>query len=228
MEDLMEIVLMEKTENYIPPAHWNFLTPFYDIGCILLGFGKGFRHRIIKHLNLSGTERILDAGCGTGTLLIMLKEIYPSVVAEGLDPDEKALQIAYKKTQKNNFNIPLHRGAMNNMHFENSSFNVVLSSLVFHHLQKDNRLASLKECLRVLKPGGRMLLIDFGPPRPYIVDRILSRLFSLFEPIEDGVEGRIPELILEVGFNKVNEIGKYLYGITFYESYKQDEKGGES
>src|SRR3989338_4963982 len=153
-----------------------------------------------------------------------LKEIYPSVVAEGLDPDEKALQIAYKKTQKNNFNIPLHRGAMNNMHFENSSFNVVLSSLVFHHLQKDNRLASLKECLRVLRPGGRMLLVDFGPPRPYIVDRILSGLFSLFEPIEDGRKGRIPELILKAGFSKVNEVEKYLYGITFYEGYRQKEE----
>lgn len=202
--------------------------PFYDIGCILLGFGKGFRHRIIKHLNLSGTERILDAGCGTGTLLIMLKEIYPSVVAEGLDPDEKALQIASQKSHRNNTNILLHCSIMDNMPFESNSYDVIVSSLVFHHLQKDNRLASLKECLRVLRPGGKMLLVDFGPPRPYIVDRILSMLFSLFEPIEDGVEGRIPELMLKAGFSKVNEVEKYLYGITFYESYKQDEKGGES
>ncbi|MBI5749232.1 MAG: hypothetical protein HZA00_08905, partial [Nitrospinae bacterium] len=60
---------------------------------------------------------------------------------------------------------------------------------------------------------------DFGPPRSYIVARILSRLFSLFEPIEDGVEGRIPELMLKAGFSKVNEGEKYLYGITIYKGY---------
>ena len=220
----METIIKEKTKNYIPPAHYDFLTTFYDIGCVLLGFGKNFRCRIIQHLGLWGTEHLLDAGCGTGTLLVMLKKYYPEVIAEGLDPDKKALQIASQKSHRNNANILLHCSTMDNMPIESNSYDVIVSSLVFHHLQKDNRFASLKECLRVLRPGGRMLLVDFGPPRPYIVDRILSGLFSLFEPIEDGRKGRIPELILKAGFSKVNEVEKYLYGITFYEGYRQKEE----
>lgn len=216
----MEIIKKAKIRNYIPPAHWNFLLPFYDTGCYLLGFGRNFRFKIIQHLRLSGTERLLDAGCGTGTLLAILKEIYPSVIAEGLDPDEKALQIAIKKFHSNNTNIILHCSKMDNMPFKNDSFDIITSSLVFHHIQKNDRLASLKEYLRVLKPLGRLVLVDFGPPGYNLVDRILSALFSVFEPIKDGREGRIPELMLEVGFNKVSEIGKYLYGITFYEGYK--------
>lgn len=220
MENLSEIVNRDRIKNYIPPAHYDFLLPFYDIGCVLLGFGRNFRCKIIRHLGLWGAEHILDVGCGTGTLLIMLKEIYPSVFAEGLDPDKKALQIASQKSHRNNANILLHCSTMDNMPFESNSYDIVVSSLVFHHIQENNRFESLKECLRILKPQGRMLLVDFGPPRPYIVDRILSGLFSLFEPIEDGRKGRIPELMLKAGFSKVNEVEKYLYGITFYEGYK--------
>ncbi len=218
MENLNETV----NKNYIPPAHWDFLTPFYDVGCILLGFGSGFRHRIIQDLNLSGTEKILDAGCGTGTLLIMLKNLYPSIITEGLDPDEKALKIAIKKSKKSHTNIIFHCSTMDNMPFESSSFDIVVSSLTFHHIQQDDKLASLKECYRILKPQGRMLLVDFGPPDSYLLNRASSKIFSLFEPIEDGRKGRIPELMSEAGFYKVNEAGKYLYGITFYKGYKNE------
>ncbi|MBI3600163.1 MAG: class I SAM-dependent methyltransferase [Nitrospinae bacterium] len=216
----METIINKKIKNYIPPAHWDFLTPLYDRGCVLLGFGRRFRLGIIQSLNLTGAERILDAGCGTGTSLLMVKKLYPEVAAEGLDPDEKALAIAREKSLKNNVSVILHGGIMDDMPFENNTFDVVVSSLVFHHLEKGAKIASLRECLRVLKPKGRMLLVDFGPPGHSPVSRILSKIFSLFESIEDGREGKIPLLMLDVGFSGVNEVGRYLHGISFYEGYK--------
>ena len=214
--------MITKDRKHIPPAHWDFLTSFYDVICILLGFGKRFRKKIIKHLNLKGTERILDAGCGTGTLLVMLKNLYPSLDAVGIDPDEKAIKIAQRKIRKHNLDISLQIGTMSNMQFDSNSFDVVMSSLVFHHIPVDEKTSSLKECLRVLKQNGRMLLADFGPLKLKGFSKILpiTKLWDIFEPIDDGRKGEIPLLMSKVGF-KVNEVGQYIYGITFYEGIKE-------
>ncbi|MEW6456653.1 MAG: methyltransferase domain-containing protein [Acidobacteriota bacterium] len=210
----------DEIKNYIPPTPLNFFTKFYDIGCILMGLGKKFRFFIVQNLKLSGKERILDAGCGTGTLLLILKKIYPSITAEGLDPDSNVLNIAKKKFEKNGINITLYCSKMDNMPFEDNSFDVLVSSLAFHHIKKEERMPSLGECLRILKPRGKMLLIDFGPPDSNFFNRILSILMGFFELIEDGKKGRIPLLMKEAEFSEVKHTAKYLHNIAFYEGYK--------
>ena len=77
-----------------------------------MGMGKRFRHAIIDRLGIAGTEKVLDAGCGTGALLMTLKERYPGVVASGLDPDETALEIAKRKSKGKGLDIKWHLGFM--------------------------------------------------------------------------------------------------------------------
>lgn len=111
---------------------YDFLTPFYDFALDIIGFGVKQRIKIVNLLNLKIGERLLDLGCGTGSLLIVAKSKYPNVDMTGVDADEKVLEIAKDKIQKSNLNIKLIKSSADKLPFKDSSFDVVVSTLVFH------------------------------------------------------------------------------------------------
>ena len=53
----------------LPAANRHWLTPFYDLGCELMGLGRSFQRDVLAQLRLSGKEHLLDVGCGSGTWL---------------------------------------------------------------------------------------------------------------------------------------------------------------
>jgi ubiquinone/menaquinone biosynthesis C-methylase UbiE len=205
-------------KKYIPPAHLDLFTPVYDLGCCLIGLGKGFRAEVVRHLKVTGTERILDAGCGTGELIVMLKGLYPRVTAEGLDPDEPALRIAGRKAIGKGLDISWQVGAMEEMPFRDETFDTIVSTLALHHVDKEHRLGALKECLRILRHGGRMVLVDIAPDDSTLSGRLLFAALGLVESLNK--RDQILSLMREAGFSGVREIGKYRYGITFIEGQK--------
>ncbi len=208
----------QEKKSYIPPMHLNFLTPIYDIGCTLMGLGRRFRSAVIDRMGITGTEKILDAGCGTGALLVALKGRYPSVSAEGLDPDEKALEIAKRKSGRKGLDIKWHLGFMEKMPFDDSSFDIVVSTLALHHVNPEKKLQALMDCRRVLRPSGRMVLVDVSPDDTGLFSRIIYKVLSMFEHLMKV--NQIMAMMKEAGFSEVREIESYRYGVTFIEGRK--------
>ena len=210
----------DKQENktYIPPMHLDFLTPIYDLGCSLMGLGRRFRYAIIDRLGITGAEKVLDAGCGTGALLMALKERYPSVSAEGLDPAESALEIAKRKSARNGLDIKWHHGFMEELPFEDDSFDIVVSTLAFHHIDPEKKLQALKECRRVLKPAGRMVLVDVSPDDTGIFGRMIYKILSMLEHLMKV--DRIMAMMKESGFSEVRNAERLRRGVVFIEGRK--------
>lgn len=206
--------------DYIPPAFFFYLLPFYDLSCKIVGLGKKFRLSIIKELNLKGNERILDAGCGTGELLLFLKLTYPEIQGEGVDPDEGALGIARRKFESLSLNIPLKKGFMHELPYDDEYFDAVITTLAFHHIPSNKKIDSLKECLRVLKKGGIFYLVDFGPPDSRFSSRLIAKVMSWLEHGREGIEGKIPRLMEEAGFKNVKTFARFPHSIVGYKGEK--------
>ena len=153
-------IIDDHKRTFLPAAGRDFFLPLYDPLTSLLGGDRARRH-LIEQANISSGQRILDIGCGTGTLAVQLKKERADVEVVGLDPDPKALRRARAKTTRAGVSVQFDQGFADALPYESSSFHRVLSSLMFHHLEDETREKTLREVLRVLKPGGSFHLFDF-------------------------------------------------------------------
>ena len=137
----------------------------YDllVSALMLGFEGRFREKQLTLAKLQPGERVLDVGCGTGTLAIAAKRhVGPNGAVTGVDPAAEMIERAVKKASARSADVAFRTAAAEELPFANGTFDVVLSSLMLHHLPKETRRAGVQEMRRVLKPGGRLLAIDFG------------------------------------------------------------------
>lgn len=209
--------------EFIPAAGHDVFLPFYDPLVGLLGFDRA-RREIIARANIQSGHRILDIGCGTGTLVVKLKRQYPSAQVVGLDPDPKALRRARIKAARARVSVELNQGFADQLPYKEGSFDRIFSSFMFHHLNEHEREKMLREVLRVLSPAGLFHLVDF------IVDgaspRLLDRLFRFHAQMKDNSDERILGLMSHVGLTnpvRVNE-GYMLFGLlrtAYYQAQTQ-------
>ena len=148
-------------KEYLPAAGRDLFLPLYDPLTTLIGLGK-VRRQLVDQARLQPKQRVLDVGCGTGTLLVLLKRRYPEIEAVGIDPDPRALERATRKARRAQLRIRFERGFADRLDCETSSFDRVLSSFMFHHLEGDAKFATLRQVQRVLKPGGCFDMVDFA------------------------------------------------------------------
>jgi ubiquinone/menaquinone biosynthesis C-methylase UbiE len=119
---------------------------------------------LVRQADIQQTHRVLDVGCGTGTLAILIKQAQPQAEVVALDPDPEVLTIARRKSTKSGHQLTFHQGFASSLPFPDDSFDRVLSSFVFHHLTLQDRRLALSEVLRVLRPKGKFCLVDFAKP----------------------------------------------------------------
>ncbi len=138
---------------------------FYDIVAKVLFFGREgkFRRTILEQAQLAPGETVLDVGCGTCTLAIAAKErAGPSSVVHGIDATPGMIEVAERKARKAGADVRFQVGLIEKIPFPDGTFDLVLSSLMLHHLPEELQKKGLEEIRRVLKPGGRFLGVDFA------------------------------------------------------------------
>lgn len=188
-------------ESYIPAMKYNWLTPVYDLVARLMGDSK-LKQRLLELSEIKPGQRVLDVGCGTGTFLAMAKEREPGAELFGIDGDPNILQIAGSKLERKHLNIQLDQGMAYKLPYADGYFDRVVSSLVFHHLTTENKHRSFAEVLRVLRPEGSMVILDFGPPVARFT-RFLAGILRRLEHTSDNLEGRLPEFAKQAGFQDI-------------------------
>jgi ubiquinone/menaquinone biosynthesis C-methylase UbiE len=137
----------------------------YDllVWALMLGRERTFRERTLDLARLATGESVLDVGCGTGTLTIAAKHrVGPLGTVTGVDASPEMIARARKKTRKEGVAVNFQMATAQSLPFRDAAFDVVLSSVMLHHLPDDARALCISEIRRVLRPGGRFLAIDFG------------------------------------------------------------------
>ena len=180
-----------------------------------MGFGRASQE-LVSQANIERGQCVLDIGCGTGTLIVRLKQQYPAVQVVGLDPDAKALRRARKKAGRAGVSVQLDHGFADELPYRERSFDRVFSSFMFHHLDEHEREKTSREVLRVLRPGGSFHLLDF------VVDYADGAAHGFFERLIGGhalmktnTNERLLQLIRRAGFTHVTRIkeGSMLFGL---------------
>lgn len=175
----------------------------YDFILILAGFGKKFRKKIVNSVRINQHDQILDVGCGTGVFLELLKKQYPTVSITGIDPDKQALEIARKRLAKYQ-DFKLLNGFAESLPFENESFDIVFSTLAFHHMPTEIKEKAIREIYRVLKLDGKLAIVDFGTAKHHWFYRIVT-FWEKIEYMEGNLQGLIPKYMEGVGFKNIKE-----------------------
>jgi demethylmenaquinone methyltransferase/2-methoxy-6-polyprenyl-1,4-benzoquinol methylase/phosphoethanolamine N-methyltransferase len=183
---------------------------FYDIAAWLMTFGRepGIRRMTIELAGVREGERVLDVGCGTGTLSIAAKRAAgPTGEVHGIDPSAEMIAVAGEKAAKAGVDAEFQTAVIEKLPFPDGHFDVVLSSLMLHHLPADVKRAGFGEVGRVLKPGGRFLAIDIAESGGFF-GHILQAHFSRHKA--DGKLDMAPGMLREAGFRDV-ELGRTKY-----------------
>ena len=147
--------------KYVPAASLDILLPVYDPIMRLFGFTRALRP-LVDQAELLPHHTVLDIGCGTGALDLLIKDVHPEVTVTGIDPDPRALTRAGLKARRASVTIRFDRGFADALPYPDQAFDRVFSSMMLHHVPRAEKDGVLTEARRVLKPGGRLELLDFA------------------------------------------------------------------
>lgn len=207
--------------GYIPALRFHWLTPVYDLLLRWAFPEQRLKRHIVNHVGAPST--LLDLGCGTGTLTGMLQSARPQARIAALDIDSAVLDIARRKaTEAGVVGISFVQGSASMLPFDDATFDCIASSLVIHHLTLENKQWALRECQRVMRPGGMLLIADFAAPRSAYAWAV-SALVRHLEEVEDNVRGRLPGLIADAGFTGIEALahfGSILGTLTVYRAFR--------
>jgi Methylase involved in ubiquinone/menaquinone biosynthesis len=209
----------EPRRTYIPAAGHDWFLPLYDPFMKLLGADRA-RRVLLDQAAVRPSHRVLDIGCGTGSLVILIKHLHPDVDVVGLDPDPKALARARRKAERAAVSIQFDEGFSDELPYPEGAFDRVFSSFMFHHLRPDEKEKTLREVRRVLKPGGFLHMLDFGGPESS-PDSFLARLLHFSHRLKDNFGGRILTFMSQAGLADVKEVSHRatLFGpIAYYQA----------
>ncbi len=198
-------------QKYIPALSFRWLTPLYDAiidGPMLIA---RMRRALLTQMGDLSNKKVLDVGSGTGTMSIMIKQVHATAEVVGLDGDSQILEIARSKAQNLGIEIRFDQGMAFDLPYPNESFDVVLTSMMLHHLSRDDKQTTAQEMYRVLRPGGRLFGADFAAPRSSF-GRAIRPITRRFERVAENLDGFLPVMFTEAGFKDYQEIRRYFFG----------------
>jgi ubiquinone/menaquinone biosynthesis C-methylase UbiE len=126
------------------------------------GQWRKLRQRTADLARIQPGEQVLDVGCGTGTLAMeVARRVGRAGRVAGVDPGTEQIARARARAARRHLPVEFQIGVIEQLAFPDRSFDVVLSTLMMHHVPPPLKRQGLAEIARVLKPGGRLVMADF-------------------------------------------------------------------
>jgi ubiquinone/menaquinone biosynthesis C-methylase UbiE len=193
---------MSDEHRYVPAAGRAGLTRFYDLGVRLTMRERQWRPLVVDAVADGSPQTVVDVGCGTGALSIPIAERLPKARVVGVDGDPEVLEIAREKPGADG--VEWTEGLAGSLPLKDGEADVVVTSLVLHHLPLATKREMLAETHRVLRSGGRLIVADWAAPQDVIASAgfALLQLLDGFATTNDNRRGLIPQLIVQAGFSE--------------------------
>ena len=203
----------------------------HDRGLSLNGFSRyydlvtpaersRFRRKQIQLGGIRAGERVLDVGCGTGSLSMLSGiAVGENGAAAGIDIAPNMISAARRKAERAGLKIDFRVASVDELPYPDCSFDVVTSTMMFHHLPVRIKERGLKEIHRVLKADGRFFLCDFLTPHPLTAPLMLL-MFLWIPSTRYQLFGRLPGLIRECGFASPQRVARGAF-LTCYRTAKR-------
>lgn len=177
---------------YIPALFFHWMTPFYE--CTVTPFMWRTWKRIARAaVDLTPQNGVIaDVGCGPGTILRNVHDLRSDTHLQGSDIDPAIVRIAKKKSAHQRISYSV--ASIDSLPYADNSVDTVISSLMFHHLDKQIQISAFREIQRILKPSGRFLLFDFSRSKNWFTH--ITKLYAVLEP---SISSQIDGQLLEIG-----------------------------
>ncbi|MFN8486128.1 MAG: methyltransferase domain-containing protein [Caldilineaceae bacterium] len=193
------------THTHAPETQGNVIrwAHFYDpcVKLLTLGRAKALRQKTVALAQIQPGDQVLEVGCGTGDVALAAQTLAGADgQVYGIDPATEMIETAQRKAAQAHQAVTFQVGVIEQLAFPDQSFDVVLSSLMMHHLPDALKSRGLAEIVRVLKPGGRLLIVDFKRPTSGR-HQWLSLLF-LHNHMPTGLQD-LPALLTNAGFSEI-------------------------
>lgn len=157
----------EKTKGLILNGGWRYdLAEWFCDSILFRGHVRKLRQHAIDQADIQTGESVLDIGCGTGTLAIEVqRRLGGTGHIFGIDPGPEQVARARSKAARRTLPINFQIGTIEQLAFPDQTFDVVFSVIMMHHLPNRIKRQGFTEIVRVLKPGGRLIIADFKHPK---------------------------------------------------------------
>ncbi len=198
---------MDAEKTFTPALGHSWLTPLYDLAIAGLTREKTWRGALVGFVDPQTGERILDVGCGTGSLIIQLKIASPQSHIVGIDPDPEVLASARSKAATAGHEVEWREGFLTKeLATELAPVDKVVSSLVFHQTSDAEKKNVLSAVWEALVWGGTLFIADYGLQRNVLMRVLFRSTVQAIDGLEDttpNAKGRLPEYMTDASFEDV-------------------------
>jgi ubiquinone/menaquinone biosynthesis C-methylase UbiE len=212
---------MPHSQPTVPTTDGNLIrwATFYDtfVTIATLGKSKSLRAQTADIAAIQPGEHVLDVGCGTGELTMLARQRTGTDTVVGLDASPEMIAVARRKAERAHLAIDYRVEVIEKIPFPDNTFDVVLSSLMMHHLPDPLKQAGLLEIQRVLKPGGRVVVVDLKGNTARTIHHLPLGWFH--HGVEKGIE-YVGTLLEQSGFKNVEQSAMALKMLGYARAYK--------
>ena len=202
--------MTEPENDYTPALGRHELTDDYDRVIAIMTRERRWRSLMLSALAPQPNETVVDIGAGTGSFALLVKQTCPDARVVAIDPDPAVRRIAERKFASNGVHVDYitAMGNAEDVEMAAASVDKATCSLVLHQCPMEAKKGILANIFHLLKPGGRLLISDYGKQRNLLMHMLFKQVRAIdgYENTKANKDGMIPVLMEEAGFGNVEEM----------------------